>query len=57
MKAEGFKQGVNTSEVWASRQNAIYLAVEISIVYVLSYSVFAPKIVIKRMCSLTRLLP
>lgn len=54
MKAEGFKQGVNTSEVWASCQNSIYSVVEISIVYVLSYSVFDTEIVIRRMCSLTR---
>lgn len=49
MKAEGFKEGVNTSEIQALCQKTIYSVVAVSIVSVLSYSfVFASELAIGR---------
>lgn len=43
MKAEGFKGGVNTSEVQALCQDKIYSFVAVCIVSVLSYSSALPQ--------------
>jgi len=54
MKAEGLKYRVNTSNVWVSHQNSIYSSAVFSIAYILLYSLFAPEISVRKICSLIR---